>query len=46
MNEENKNIEDALTGQVLSVWMSVGFLSKAIYSVLICFGVGWVIAHA
>ena len=46
MNEKNKNIEDALAGQVLPIWMSVGFLRKAIHSLLICFGVGGVIAHA
>ena len=38
MNEENKNIEAALAGQVLSVWMPVGLLRKLIFCVLIFFG--------
>lgn len=38
MNEENKNMEAALAGQVLSVWMPVGLLRKLIFCVLIFFG--------
>ena len=38
MNEENRNIEAALAGQVLSVWMPVGFWRKVIFCLLICFG--------
>ena len=38
MNEENRNIEAALAGQVLSVWMPVGFWRKVIFCVLIFFG--------
>ncbi len=39
MNEEKENIDAALAGQVLSVWMPVGLLRKVIFCALIFFAV-------
>lgn len=46
MNDENKNIESSLAGQVLSVWMPIGFWRKLIFILLVFFGVMGVIKSA
>ena len=39
MTEEKENIDAALAGQVMSVWMPIGVLRKVIFCVLIVFGI-------
>jgi hypothetical protein len=46
MNDENKNIESSLAGQVLSVWMPIGFWRKLIFILLVFFGALGVIKSA
>jgi hypothetical protein len=38
MTEEKENLDAALAGQVMSVWMPIGFLRRVIFFVLIFFG--------
>ncbi len=46
MNKENQNIEVALAGQSLSVWVPVGFWRRVIFCLLIFFGVIGVITSS
>lgn len=38
MTEENENIDAALAGQAMSVWLPIGLLRKMIFFALIIFG--------